>query len=85
MALNYGVENQDKVRVVASPLVDEEIAWLREVYRTLLTQPHGLLSVIDSLGLDSMMDKIGLPKSEEQVTTKLTDPGMDTDKIVDQS
>ncbi len=57
LVLNFGEQYQDKVRVVAAPLVDKQIDFLRKVYEE--------RSKADpDIDLQGMRDKLGVPTEE---------------------
>jgi hypothetical protein len=62
---NFGVAYNNKVRLVASPLSNEKIDWLRGLYQSILTNPQGFASEFPNLDVDSLKDMLGVPKSKE--------------------
>ena len=71
LVLNFGEQYQDRVRVVAAPLVDKQIAFLRKVYeKRSETDPD--------IDLNAMRDKTGIPTEEggnDNVTPTENDDG----------
>lgn len=68
LALNFGDAWRGVVRLVASPIVDERLSFLKEVYTAVLTNPSGFLEEWGTLDTDSMKELLGVPKSEETET-----------------
>jgi len=62
LALNWGDDMQGKVRLVASPIMDEQAAFFRDLYLKLLQSPDALIRELDTLDLDAIKDVLGLPK-----------------------
>ena len=65
LALNFGDAMRGKVRLVAAPLIDEQVAFLREAYRLVLTNPQGFGEEFGMIDTDALKDKLGVPKSQE--------------------
>lgn len=68
LALNWGDEMRGKVRLVASPIVDTKMAFLREVYQAVLQSPSGFVAEFGTMDTDSIKDLLGVPKAEEIAT-----------------
>lgn len=62
LALNWGDDMRGKVRLVASPIIDEQAAFFRELYLKLLQSPDALIRELDNLDLNAIKDVLGLPK-----------------------
>jgi hypothetical protein len=65
LALNYGEDMRGKVRVKAAPIVDEQITFLREVYKSILSSPSGFIEEMGQIDTDGLKDKLNIPKSKE--------------------
>lgn len=61
LALNFGEEARGSVRVVAPPLSDASIAYVRDIYKALLADPSTLVSQADELDFPAMRQTLGLP------------------------
>lgn len=89
LALNFGEESRGMVWLSASPLADEAIGFLRTVYIKLLEDGVSLSEEKESIDLDAMKDKLGIPKSEEVTAGKeqgtlprvTVDDGLDDDAL----
>jgi hypothetical protein len=67
LRLNFGPEAEGKVRLVASPIVDEKKALFAQVYQSMLGSPLGQQELA-MLDMASMRDQLGLPaKPQEEV------------------
>ncbi len=64
--LNFGPANVGKVRVVALPLVDTQIEFLRKVYETLSDPNLDVETLANRLDLPQTPDGNPLPKKEEE-------------------
>lgn len=67
LVLNYGEQAAGTVRCVASPLVDEKLVWLREVFKSAWADASGLMQLIGAVDFDALMDTLKIPKSQEVV------------------
>ena len=67
LALNYGEEARGTIRLVASPLVDSKLEFLRNVFTEYLKNPNGFADLSEKINKDGLMDALGIPKSEEVV------------------
>lgn len=65
LALNFGDDARNTIRVVASPLVDEKLAFFRELYKLVLAHPTASMDAFDELDIDALMDALGVPKASE--------------------
>jgi len=65
MVLNFGEDQRGKVRLVATPLIDEQIGLIKQIYTAIIANPQGFLEEFGTLDTDAMKDKLGLPKSKE--------------------
>lgn len=74
LAINYGEDAKNSVRLVASPLEDKAIAFFREVYKLLLAHPTASADAIEGIDLDGLTDLVGVPKGEE-IVDDATAPG----------
>jgi hypothetical protein len=62
--LNWGEEQVGKVRLVQAPLVDEDKKFLQELYLAVLNDPTAFAQELASYDLDSMKDKLSIPKND---------------------
>jgi DNA-binding protein YbaB len=62
--LNWGEEQVGKVRLVQAPLVDEDKKFLQELYLAVLNDPTAFAQELASYDLDSMKDKLSVPKND---------------------
>ena len=62
ICLNYGTEYIDKVKIVAAPLVDQQIRYLRTVYSNIMANPVFAAEEIMTIDTDSIKDSLGIPK-----------------------
>jgi hypothetical protein len=62
LALNWGDQMRSKVRLVASPLVDDKKAWLKTLFTAALANPTGFVEVFNEIDLDALLDQTGTPK-----------------------
>lgn len=67
LALNYGEETRGSVRLLAAPLHNVKLAFLREVLKALLAKDASLMEIFAMVDLDGVLDMLGIPKSEEVV------------------
>jgi len=65
LALNWGEAARGKVRLVAAPIVDAKLLFLREVYRLVLANPSGFLGELGMIDTDALKDALGVPKAQE--------------------
>lgn len=64
LALRFGRSAATSVRLVAQPLVDEQAAFLRQLYAGLLSNPQGFVEEFGTLDTDAIKDRLGVPKSK---------------------
>jgi hypothetical protein len=76
---NFGPGAKGSVSVKAAPLTDEALAWLREVYRSVLTNPVGFAEEAGSMDRDALRDAVGVTSSAEP-----GDPNVDEEVDEDQ-
>jgi hypothetical protein len=81
LALNFGEDAREAVKVVPSPVVDDKKTFLREIVRTLLANPGYLAQFLADTDTDALMDALGLPKAQEVAGSNLRPtvpvPGVD--------
>lgn len=65
LALNYGEQARGTVRLVAAPLVDAKLDFLRALYTEIVKHPQGFMEEYDSIDSDGLKDTLGIPKTEE--------------------
>ena len=71
LALNWGNDARGTVRLIAAPLVDAQLVWLREVYAAILSNPQGLLQEYASLDVDSLREQLRLTTQVDDETDDL--------------
>lgn len=75
---NWGEQDKGKIFLVPSPLVDTQIAFLRDLYKTLATNPTSLLEEFPTINTDALKDRLGVPKTEEVAQAgEVPAPGID--------
>jgi hypothetical protein len=65
LAINWGDEARGTVRLVAAPIQDTKRAFLREVYKHVLTDPSGFLEEFGALDTEALRDALGVPSLDE--------------------
>lgn len=78
LAANFGEEARGSVRLVANPIADERRKDMREVYRLILQNPVGFAEAGGLIDIDSLMDAMGIPKSDQVVNPGAPAPDADT-------
>lgn len=63
--INFGPEYVGKVYVVQEPLNDESRAFLRELYKQLLSTPEGALNEVGTIDIAAIRDRLGVPYTED--------------------
>lgn len=61
LRVNYGDEMVGKVRLVAAPLVDLQIEFLRKMYLQVLSDPTALVSEISRMDLGALKEQLNVP------------------------
>lgn len=61
LALNFGESARGTVRLVEAPLADEALAFLRELYKSILAGAAGVDELV-TLDTDALKDRLGVPK-----------------------
>jgi hypothetical protein len=67
MRWNWGEEHVGKIKCKANPISDANKAFLRDVYKTLMTNPDAVVAELENMDRDALRDTVGvptLPKSE---------------------
>ena len=64
LTLNFGRSAAGKVRLKASPIVDEKKAFFKEIYSQLLASPAGQRE-LESLDAASLRKQLGLPQVQD--------------------
>jgi len=65
LAINWGEAARGTVRLVASPLADERIAFFRSIYQSLLSNPAGFADASGAVDLRAIVQAVGLPVSSD--------------------
>lgn len=61
LAINHGEEARGAVRLVAAPIRDAKLAFLREVYVAFLANPSGFLEEFGAIDTESLKALLGIP------------------------
>ncbi len=61
LMLNWGAEAKGTVRIVAAPLADEKLAFLRGVYTEIINDVGS--TAIEKIDVDAVMEQLGVPIS----------------------
>lgn len=62
---NWGAELRGKVYLVPAPLVDAQLAFLRDLYKLIMTNAATVLDEMPTINTDQLKEHLGVPKSEE--------------------
>lgn len=65
--LHYGRKFENSVCIEPAPLVDNQFATVKEIYRLILQTPETLVQEVQNISLKIMRDKLGIPNSGEDV------------------
>lgn len=65
LRLNWGPDFEGTVKIVPSALADEEKAYLKSLYQSIITNPEGFLQEIDQIDLPAIRDRLGIPNVPE--------------------
>jgi hypothetical protein len=81
IALNYGSAWVGSVRLAAAPLVDSQIAFLQQLYSSIIINPAGFAEEFGNVDTDSLKDRLGVPKASQvaQAGEDQEDQGSDED------
>ena len=71
---NFGPDARGTVRLVASPLVDDKIAFLRQVLTSILANPQGFVQEFNTIDTDALKDKLGVPKNADVAAAEPIEP-----------
>ena len=63
--INFGPEAVGLIRLAARPILDEHAAYLREVYKQVLSSPEALLSEFQDMDVDAVRDRLGIPSDPQ--------------------
>lgn len=61
LRLNYGPEFENSVWIVAAPIADLALQYLRKVYETFLGNPQGFATEFDNIDMRALRDRIAVP------------------------
>lgn len=61
LELNWGPQFRGSVKLIASPLADEALGFLRKIYEAVISNPAGFQAEYQSLDTDAMKETLGLP------------------------
>jgi hypothetical protein len=65
LALNFGEDARGTIRLVAAPLVDAKLEFLRNLYLELMRNVQGHMEESPTVDWDAVKDTLGIPKAEE--------------------
>ncbi len=75
LVFNFGAAMKGKVRIVATPMVDDARTLVRDIVKSVLTNPASVDILLSSTDFDSMLDQTGVPKGEQVVDPASLLPG----------
>jgi len=64
LALNWGDGMRGKARLVAAPIRDAKLQYVKEVYTAFLADPNGFLDESGQIDTDAIKDLLGIPKAD---------------------
>lgn len=67
LAVNFGPSAKGKVRIVLGQITDEDRAFFRDLFKTILTNPNNSDLLSAWVDVDSALDVAAIPKAEEVV------------------
>jgi len=67
LALNWGEEARGSVWIVQSPLVDQNLSYLRDVYELILKNPSGFVEEYGKIDTSSLKDLLRIPSTTEEI------------------
>ena len=62
LAMNWGAQYAGKVRLVASPIIDEQREFMQTLYDKILSDPTGFLAEFQTIDTDAIKDSLDIPK-----------------------
>jgi len=62
LILNYGEDMKGKVRLAAAPLMDKQIAFLREMYLKMISDP---MSTVGEIDIETLKEHLAIPLAEK--------------------
>lgn len=65
LRLNYGHAAMGQVYVQPAPIADRALAFVREVYKSILSDPNGFLTEVNKIDLEALKDKLSIPVRPE--------------------
>ena len=65
LVFNWGEAMRGKARLVASPIRDAKLQYVREVYAAFLANPNGFLEESGLIDTDAIKDALGVPKTDK--------------------
>ena len=84
LVLNFGEKARGRVFLEPSPLADEAMGFVREIYKKLLDNPAGFVQEYETLDTGALKESVGLPVQEDVEGGMLRGvvlPGMETDEL----
>ncbi len=83
LAMNFGEEARGSVYLVASPLVDAKLTLLQDIYKLVMANPTGFVQEYDSLDMDSLKEKLGIPRApwSNEPTNLLPQPPLEPEQV----
>jgi len=61
LAWNYGPDAKGSVKIKPAPLADDTLAFFKQIYLALLTNPQGFMTEVSTMDLQRLRDKLGVP------------------------
>ena len=83
LRLNYGEETEDTVWIEASPIKDEAIAYLRDIYKQLITNPDGFAFEAANVDFDTLRNRVDIPTDPSALEGREETPETETEGNVD--
>lgn len=80
LALNWGPEARGTVRLIAAPLAEEKVAFLREVFKAFFAKDAGFLALLDKIDIGALRDAVGVPEGVTDLSETLVVAEEDEDE-----
>lgn len=83
LALNWGEDARGTVRLVASPIEDVKVEWLREVYLAMLKNPDAFAEEAAALDRTALRETLDVPSQDQpDLPLRKSDPEDPLNKLV---
>lgn len=73
LAFNYGTEARGKVWIGAEPIIDAKVGLIRDIVKTVLTNPANADLLQALTDFDAQLDMVGVPKNEDPQADSMRD------------